>query len=89
MYIRSVFILWAGFNPVWNETITFTAQFPDLCLLRFVVYDSDTLSDDFIGQYTLPLDSVEKGKHVTSVLTVIDYEMYLVKSEVIQILICK
>ena len=50
-----------GFNPMWNETITFTVQFPELCLLRFVVYDSDTISDDFIGQYTLPLDSVEKG----------------------------
>ena len=77
--LRCVFILWAGFNPVWNETITFTTQFPDLCLMRFVVYDSDTLSDDFIGQYTLPLDSVEKGEHVTSFLTVIDHEMYLVK----------
>ena len=50
---------------MWNETITFTAQFPELCLLRFVVYDSDTLSDDFIGQYTLPLDSVEKGEDVS------------------------
>jgi len=48
---------------MWNETFTFTSQFPELCLLRFVLYDSDTLSDDFIGQYTLPLDSVEKGDH--------------------------
>ena len=69
---------WAGFNPVWNETFTFTVQFPDLCLLRFVVYDSDTISDDFIGQYTLPLDSVEKGDDISCV-TVIDHEMYLVK----------
>ena len=47
---------------MWNETFTFTAQFPELCLLRFAVYDSDTFSDDFIGQYTLPLESVEKGE---------------------------
>lgn len=33
-----------GFNPNWNETFTFEAKFPELSLVRIVVYDYDRLS---------------------------------------------
>ena len=51
-----------GFNPVWNTTIQQVVTFPELCLIRFKVLDYDRLSqDDFIGQYTLPFESMESG----------------------------
>jgi hypothetical protein len=54
-----------GFNPQWNQTFQFHALFPEVDILRFVVMDHDTLSDDFIGQYSLPLSSVAPGyRHV-------------------------
>ncbi|XP_034298542.1 1-phosphatidylinositol 4,5-bisphosphate phosphodiesterase zeta-1-like [Pantherophis guttatus] len=53
-------------NPRWNETFTFTVQVPDLALIRFVVEDQmAVLANDFLGQFTLPLLSMNKGyRHV-------------------------
>uniref|UniRef100_A0A670XUK1 C2 domain-containing protein n=1 Tax=Pseudonaja textilis TaxID=8673 RepID=A0A670XUK1_PSETE len=56
----------ATLNPRWNETFTFTVQVPDLALIRFVVEDQmAVLANDFLGQFTLPLLSMNKGyRHV-------------------------
>ncbi|XP_039174787.1 1-phosphatidylinositol 4,5-bisphosphate phosphodiesterase zeta-1-like isoform X2 [Crotalus tigris] len=53
-------------NPRWNETFTFTVQVPDLALIRFVVEDQmAVIANDFLGQFTLPLLSMNKGyRHV-------------------------
>ncbi|XP_066490002.1 1-phosphatidylinositol 4,5-bisphosphate phosphodiesterase zeta-1-like [Tiliqua scincoides] len=53
-------------NPRWNETFTFTVQVPDLALVRFIVEDRMAVTaNDFLGQYTLPLMSMNKGyRHV-------------------------
>nr|XP_060632394.1 1-phosphatidylinositol 4,5-bisphosphate phosphodiesterase zeta-1-like [Anolis sagrei ordinatus] len=53
-------------NPRWNETFTFNIQVPDLALIRFVVEDQMVItSNDFLGQFTLPLLSMNKGyRHV-------------------------
>ncbi|XP_077196226.1 1-phosphatidylinositol 4,5-bisphosphate phosphodiesterase zeta-1-like isoform X2 [Paroedura picta] len=49
--------------PRWNQTLTFHVQVPELALVRFVVEDQLSLaSNDFLGQYTLPLLSMNKGK---------------------------
>ena len=53
-----------GFNPQWNEKFQFHSLFPELAILRFVVMDNDTLSDDFIGQFSLPLSSLALGQCV-------------------------
>ncbi|XP_065834957.1 1-phosphatidylinositol 4,5-bisphosphate phosphodiesterase eta-2-like [Oscarella lobularis] len=54
-----------GFNPIWNETFTFTLLMPELALIRFVVMDKDVLSDDYIGQATFPVTSLLQGyRHV-------------------------
>ncbi|KAK2557748.1 1-phosphatidylinositol 4 [Acropora cervicornis] len=54
-----------GFNPVWEETITFTLTFPNLAIFRFVVWDEDPVGRDFIGQVTLPFPSIMEGyRHV-------------------------
>ncbi|KAK2886525.1 1-phosphatidylinositol 4,5-bisphosphate phosphodiesterase delta-1a isoform X1 [Channa argus] len=51
-----------GFNPMWNESFQFEINVPDLALLQFVVEDYDAASqNDFIGQYCLPLTSVQSG----------------------------
>ncbi|XP_063164394.1 1-phosphatidylinositol 4,5-bisphosphate phosphodiesterase zeta-1-like [Candoia aspera] len=48
--------------PRWNETFTFDVRVPELALVRFVVEDQLSLaSNDFLGQYTLPLLSINKG----------------------------
>ncbi|NWS66673.1 PLCZ1 phosphodiesterase, partial [Crotophaga sulcirostris] len=48
--------------PRWDETFSFTVQVPELALIRFCVEDEISLvSNDFLGQYTLPLLSLKKG----------------------------
>ncbi|XP_075996626.1 1-phosphatidylinositol 4,5-bisphosphate phosphodiesterase delta-3-A-like [Genypterus blacodes] len=55
-----------GFNPRWDCTFKFTVHAPDLALVRFMVEDHDyTSSNDFLGQYTLPFNSLRTGnRHV-------------------------
>ncbi|XP_039999018.1 1-phosphatidylinositol 4,5-bisphosphate phosphodiesterase delta-1-like isoform X2 [Xiphias gladius] len=55
-----------GFNPAWNENFQFDVYVPDLALVRFVVEDHDSVSDnEFVGQYTLPFNSLKMGyRHV-------------------------
>ncbi|XP_044076727.1 1-phosphatidylinositol 4,5-bisphosphate phosphodiesterase delta-1b isoform X2 [Siniperca chuatsi] len=55
-----------GFNPAWNENFQFDVYVPDLALVRFVVEDYDSMSDnEFVGQYTLPFNSLKMGyRHV-------------------------
>uniref|UniRef100_A0A8C9YWT5 Phosphoinositide phospholipase C n=1 Tax=Sander lucioperca TaxID=283035 RepID=A0A8C9YWT5_SANLU len=51
-----------GFNPEWNETFQFDVYVPELALVRFTVEDYDSVSDnEFIGQYTLPFNSLKMG----------------------------
>lgn len=55
----------AGFNPMWNENFHFDVHVPDLALVRFVVEDHDTTSqNDLIGQYCLPVTSVQNGEEL-------------------------
>ncbi|EPY89216.1 1-phosphatidylinositol-4,5-bisphosphate phosphodiesterase delta-1 [Camelus ferus] len=55
-----------GFNPWWDTEFEFEVVVPELALLRFVVEDYDASSkNDFIGQSTIPLDSLKQGyRHV-------------------------
>ncbi|XP_037611942.1 1-phosphatidylinositol 4,5-bisphosphate phosphodiesterase delta-3-A-like isoform X2 [Sebastes umbrosus] len=55
-----------GFNPRWDCTFNFTVHVPDLALVRFLVEDHDyTSSNDFLGQFTLPVTSLRTGyRHV-------------------------
>uniref|UniRef100_A0A672HD11 Phosphoinositide phospholipase C n=1 Tax=Salarias fasciatus TaxID=181472 RepID=A0A672HD11_SALFA len=59
-----------GFNPMWNENFSFNIYVPELALVRFVVEDYDSTSqNDLIGQYCLPLTSVQKGYRHVPLLT--------------------
>uniref|UniRef100_A0A0N4Z7Y2 Phosphoinositide phospholipase C n=1 Tax=Parastrongyloides trichosuri TaxID=131310 RepID=A0A0N4Z7Y2_PARTI len=51
-----------GFNPYWNQELVFPLYCPEMALVRFVVKDFDTTStNDFVGEYTIPVSSVRPG----------------------------
>ncbi|XP_077634525.1 1-phosphatidylinositol 4,5-bisphosphate phosphodiesterase zeta-1 isoform X1 [Crocuta crocuta] len=51
-----------AFSPRWNETFTFIIQVPELALMRFVVESQGLIAgNEFLGQYTLPVLSMNKG----------------------------
>ncbi|XP_003786299.1 1-phosphatidylinositol 4,5-bisphosphate phosphodiesterase delta-3 [Otolemur garnettii] len=60
------YVLNNGFNPCWEQTLQFQLRAPELVLVRFVVEDYDTTSpNDFVGQFTLPLNSLKQGyRHI-------------------------
>ncbi|XP_044205894.1 1-phosphatidylinositol 4,5-bisphosphate phosphodiesterase eta-2 isoform X2 [Thunnus albacares] len=54
-----------GFNPMWEETLVFNIQMPQVALVRFQVWDHDPIGRDFIGQRTVALTSMMPGyRHV-------------------------
>ncbi|XP_066476730.1 1-phosphatidylinositol 4,5-bisphosphate phosphodiesterase eta-1 [Tiliqua scincoides] len=54
-----------GFNPVWEETLTFTIHMPEIALVRFLVWDHDPIGRDFVGQRTVAFSSLMPGyRHV-------------------------
>ncbi|XP_073533872.1 1-phosphatidylinositol 4,5-bisphosphate phosphodiesterase delta-1 isoform X1 [Phyllobates terribilis] len=55
-----------GFNPMWNEHFIFEIDVPALTVVRFLVEDYDASSrNDFVGQYTVPLSSLQLGyRHI-------------------------
>ena len=76
----------AGFNPMWNEKFQFNIHVAELALLRFVVEDYDSTSqNDLIGQYCLPLSSVQNGKRVQHSTT---YQLGYMK-HLLKCVVCK
>lgn len=54
-----------GNSPIFDESFEFNISVPELALLRFVVLDDDYINDDFIGQYTLPIECMQTGyRHI-------------------------
>uniref|UniRef100_A0A8C1AMQ5 Phosphoinositide phospholipase C n=1 Tax=Cyprinus carpio carpio TaxID=630221 RepID=A0A8C1AMQ5_CYPCA len=54
-----------GFNPVWEETLSFTLHMPEVALVRFLVWDHDPIGRDFVGQRTVSFSSLMPGyRHV-------------------------
>lgn len=54
-----------GFNPMWEETLVFNIQMPQIALVRFEVWDHDPIGRDFIGQRTIAFRSMLPGfRHV-------------------------
>ncbi|KAG8505028.1 1-phosphatidylinositol 4,5-bisphosphate phosphodiesterase delta-3 [Galemys pyrenaicus] len=63
---ETFYVLNNGFNPKWEQTLQFQLRVPELVLVRFVVEDYDAVSpNDFVGQFTLPLNSLKQGyRHI-------------------------
>uniref|UniRef100_A0A3B3BK73 Phosphoinositide phospholipase C n=1 Tax=Oryzias melastigma TaxID=30732 RepID=A0A3B3BK73_ORYME len=54
-----------GFNPVWEEALSFTLHMAEVALVRFLVWDHDPIGRDFIGQRTVAFSSLMPGyRHV-------------------------
>ncbi|XP_077600255.1 inactive phospholipase C-like protein 2 [Stigmatopora nigra] len=52
-------------NPVFDESFEFQINLPELAMVRFVVLDDDFIGDEFIGQYTIPLECLQPGyRHI-------------------------
>jgi hypothetical protein len=59
---KTKFIEDNGFNPIWNETFIFNICFPQMCLIRFDVYDYDVFSrDDRLAYFCLPMTTMQTG----------------------------
>ncbi|XP_056153961.1 inactive phospholipase C-like protein 2 [Lampris incognitus] len=50
-----------GDNPIFDESFEFQINLPELAMVRFVVLDDDFIGDEFIGQYTIPLECLQPG----------------------------
>lgn len=48
-------------NPIFDESFEFQINLPELAIIRFVVLDDDYIGDEFIGQYSIPLECVQSG----------------------------
>jgi len=56
-----------GFNPYWNEAISFELTRPELAQIIFEVYESDsTGKDDFLGYSSVPIPSIKPGYRTAS-----------------------
>uniref|UniRef100_A0A3B3ZRK9 C2 domain-containing protein n=1 Tax=Periophthalmus magnuspinnatus TaxID=409849 RepID=A0A3B3ZRK9_9GOBI len=54
-----------GDNPIFDESFDFQINLPELAMVRFVVLDDHFIGDEFIGQYTIPLECLLPGyRHV-------------------------
>uniref|UniRef100_A0A674MCL9 Phosphoinositide phospholipase C n=1 Tax=Takifugu rubripes TaxID=31033 RepID=A0A674MCL9_TAKRU len=54
-----------GDNPIFDESFEFQINLPELAMVRFVVLDDDFIGDEFIGQYTIPLECIQPGyRHI-------------------------
>nr|XP_056717557.1 inactive phospholipase C-like protein 1 [Euleptes europaea] len=52
-------------NPIFDESFEFQINLPELAMIRFVVLDDDYIGDEFIGQYTIPMECLQPGyRHV-------------------------
>ncbi|NWT68328.1 PLCZ1 phosphodiesterase, partial [Prunella himalayana] len=59
---RSSVVKSNALSPKWNETFSFNIQVPELAMIRFCVEDEVSLvKQEFLGQYTLPVLSLNTG----------------------------
>ena len=59
---RTKFIEDNGFDPLWNERFEFDIYFPQMCLIRFDVYDYDRFTrDDRLLYFCLPMKTIQTG----------------------------
>ncbi|KAM4012074.1 1-phosphatidylinositol 4,5-bisphosphate phosphodiesterase zeta-1-like [Anomaloglossus baeobatrachus] len=56
-------------NPSWNQSLTFHVRVPELALCRLSLEDQlSILSNETLGQYTLPLTSMSRGYRIIPLL---------------------
>ncbi|KAL4002151.1 Phosphatidylinositol-specific phospholipase C X domain family protein [Acanthocheilonema viteae] len=59
-----------GFHPVWNDRFKFELRSLEMAMLRLCVKDYDmTSTDDFIGEFSIPVNSIRPGYSIVSLFT--------------------
>lgn len=54
-----------GENPLFDESLEFEINLPELAMVRFIALDDDYIGDEFIGQYCIPFECLQTGyRHV-------------------------
>uniref|UniRef100_A0A8C7F403 Phosphoinositide phospholipase C n=1 Tax=Oncorhynchus kisutch TaxID=8019 RepID=A0A8C7F403_ONCKI len=62
---RTRTVMQNGDNPIFDESFEFQINLPELAMVRFVVLDDEFIGDEFIGQYTIPLECLQPGyRHI-------------------------
>ncbi|KAM9415899.1 inactive phospholipase C-like protein 2 isoform 1-T1 [Salvelinus alpinus] len=62
---RTRTVMQNGHNPIFDESFEFQINLPELAMVRFVVLDDEFIGDEFIGQYTIPLECLQPGyRHI-------------------------
>jgi Ca2+-dependent lipid-binding protein len=55
--------MFSGFNPRWNQELSFSLKVPELAMVHFIVKDSSTTGRDaMLGMYALPFTSIQEGE---------------------------
>jgi len=63
-----------GLNPVWKEEFRFSLHCPEVAILRFSVKDFDPVtSDDFLGEFSIPVGSLRSGYSIVRLNTGADH----------------
>ncbi|ORX56553.1 PLC-like phosphodiesterase [Piromyces finnis] len=63
---RSKVIKNNGFNPVFNETVSYMYRNPELAFLRIKVHEYNLLKKQVIGSVTIPVNKLKSGyRHLT------------------------
>ncbi|XP_042908402.1 1-phosphatidylinositol 4,5-bisphosphate phosphodiesterase zeta-1 isoform X2 [Parasteatoda tepidariorum] len=62
---KTKFISNNGFNPTWNQNLTFVINAPEEAIFHFRVKDENLTGNSLIGQFALPCTSMVEGyRHV-------------------------
>lgn len=55
-----------GFNPIWDEVVSFQVSNPEVAIISFTVYDHDIGANYFIGYAAVPIACLRPGLRVLS-----------------------
>uniref|UniRef100_A0AAF5RV35 Phosphoinositide phospholipase C n=2 Tax=Wuchereria bancrofti TaxID=6293 RepID=A0AAF5RV35_WUCBA len=59
-----------GFQPVWKDSFKIELRCPEIAMLRLCVKDYDAVStDDFIGEFSIPVNSIRQGYSLVNLFT--------------------
>eukprot|EP00605_Chrysophyceae_sp_TOSAG23-4_P000954 GSChrysophyteH1.ASY1.ANO1.1054.1 assembled CDS len=53
-----------GFNPIWDELVSFDIRYPDVAMLNIKCMDQDSMRNEFIGFASYPITSLREGVRV-------------------------
>jgi Ca2+-dependent lipid-binding protein len=63
--------MFLGFNPRWNQEMSFSLKVPELAMVHFIVRDSSTTGKDaMLGMYALPFTSIQQGTAVSHCMNI-------------------